>query len=109
MKHEKYVISVGEPWDFESLDGQNIVRGGVLSLKSNQCLIFKASHNLKFDDVESDILILTPRYQDNDFSDLLNESIVVNGSLLFKDYGALGEKELQENAKFVIIGSIRRE
>lgn len=110
MKQEKYFISVGEPWDFESPDGQNIVRGNILSIKSNQCLVFKANHYLKFDSNESDILILSPRHQGNDFSDLPNKLVVVNGSLLFKDYDeALGEKELQENARFVIIGSIRKE
>ncbi|MDD2256021.1 MAG: hypothetical protein PHQ26_06585 [Bacteroidales bacterium] len=110
MNQEKYFVSVGEPWDFESKDGQNIVRGEVLGVKSNQCLIFKANHSLKFDSVESDILILTPRHQGNDFSDLPNELVVVNGSLLLKDYDeTLNEKELREKAKFVLIGSIKKE
>ena len=32
MKEEKYFISVGEPWDFESPDGQNIIRGNITSV-----------------------------------------------------------------------------
>lgn len=110
MKKERYFILVGEPWDFESPDGQNIIKGNILSVKSNQYLVFKANHCLKFDRIESDILILTPRHQGNDFSDLPNELVVINGSLLFREYDeTLSEKELQENAQFVIIGGIRKE
>lgn len=109
MKQKKFFISVGEPWNFESLDGQNIVRGNILSIKNNQCLIFKTNYYLKFDSIESNILVLTPRHQGNDFSDLPNELVVVNGSLLLKEYDEkLSEKELKENAQFVIIGSLRR-
>ncbi|WP_051200066.1 hypothetical protein [Flavobacterium subsaxonicum] len=65
---------------------------------------------MNFDSIESDILILTPRHKGNDFLDLPDKIVVVNGSLLFKKYDkSLTEKELQENARFVIIGSIRRE
>lgn len=110
MKNEKYFISVGEPWDFESQDGQNIIRGNILRVKSNQCLVFKSNYLLKFGDIKGDILILTPRHKGNDFSDLKNELVVVNGSLLLIEYNVeLSDKELQENAKFEIIGSIRIE
>jgi len=110
MKHEKYFISVGEPWDFESQDGQNIIKGHILSIKSNQCVIFKSNYSLKFGEIKGDVLILTPRHKGNDFSDLAGELVVVNGSLLLSEYNTeLSEKELQENAKFEIIGSIRKE
>lgn len=106
MKHEKYFISVGEPWDFESEDGQNIIRGNIVSIKSNQCLVFKTNYSLQFGEAKGDILILTPRHKGNDFSDLQNELVVVNGSLLLTEYTKeLSEKELQENA----IGSIKNE
>lgn len=83
--------------------------GNVLSIKSNQCLVFKTSHYLKLGSIESDILILTPRHRFNDFSDLPNGLVVVSGSILFKEYNEeLCEKELQENAIFVIVGSIRK-
>lgn len=109
IQEEKYFISVGEPWDFESPDGQNIIKGNILSIKSNQCVVFKAYHYLKFGNIDGDILVLTPRHQGNNFSDLTNELIVVNGSILLKKYDdALSEKELNENAKFVMIGSIRK-
>lgn len=110
MKQEKYFISVGEPWDFESLDGQNVIKGNILKIKSNQCLIFKSNHFLKFGENSGDTLILTPRHKGNDFSELTNDFVVVNGSLLLKAYNEeLSEDELKQNMKFEIIGSIRRE
>lgn len=105
-----YFISVGEPWEFESHDGQNIIKGSILSVKSNQCLVFKSNHCLKFGEFEGDILILTPRHNGNDFSNLKSELVVVNGSLLLNEYNTkLSDKELKENAKFEIIGSISKE
>jgi len=110
MKQEKYFISVGEPWDFESPDGQNVIKGNIINIKSNQCIVFKSDHCLNFDDIKGNIIILTPRHQDNDFSELASELIVINGSVLLKEYNEkLSEKELQQNAKFEIIGSIRKE
>lgn len=110
MKNEKYLISVGEPWDFESQEGQNIIRGSLLSIKSNQCLVFRSNYHLKFGETEGDVLILTPRHAGNDFSDLPNELVVINGSLLKIEYDTeLSERELLENAKLEIIGSIKKE
>ena len=72
--------------------------------------IFRTTHVLKFGENTGDILVLTPRHQGNDFSDLTNEMVVVNGSLLLKDYNdMLKEKELTDNAKFESLGSIRKE
>ena len=110
MEQEKYFISVSEPWDFESKDGQNVIRGNILNIRGNQCLVFKSNHYLKFDDIEGNVLILTPRHQGNDFSELNNEFVVVNGSILVGEYNeGLSEKDLQSNSKFKIIGSIRKE
>ena len=108
MKQEKYFITVSEPWDFESSDGQNIIRGNILSIKNNQCIVFKSNNDLQFNDVKGNILILFPRHYGYDFSNFYNEIIAFNGGLLLTEYDEnLSEKELEENSKFVIIGSIR--
>lgn len=108
MKEEKYFITVSEPWNFGSSDGQNIIRGSILSIKSNQCIVFKSNNDLQFDDVKGNILILTPRHYGYNFSNFQNEIIAFNGSVLLGEYSEhLSENELRENAKFVIIGSIR--
>jgi hypothetical protein len=109
MEQIKYVISVAEPWDFESPDGQNVIKGTILSKKSNQCLIFKSNHYLQFNDIKGNILILTPRYYGCDFSNFQNDTIAFNGSILLREYDEqLSENSLQENAKFVIIGAIKK-
>lgn len=71
MEQEEYCISVGEPWDFESQDGQNIIRGHILCMKSDRCIVFKSNHYLKFAVAAGYILILTPRYKENDFSEFI--------------------------------------
>jgi len=110
MKEGKYFITVSEPWDFESSDGQNIIKGSILSIKSTQCIVFRSNSYLQFDDVKGNILILTPRHYGYDFSNFQNEIIAFNGGILLREYNEeLSENELRENTKFVIIGSIRKE
>jgi hypothetical protein len=110
MKEEKYFITVSEPWNFESSDGQNIIKGNILSIKSNQCIVFKSNCYLQFDEVKGNILILTPRHYGYDFSKFQDEIIVFNGSILLREYNEqLSENELRGSSKFVIIGSIRKE
>lgn len=110
MAQEKYSILIGEPWNFESLDGQNVIRGEIIK-KSNQFLIFKSNHSLIFDKFEGNILVLTPRHYGIDFSDINNERLSFNGGLLLlKEYDEkLNQEELQYNSKFVIIGSFRKD
>ena len=110
MVQENYFISVGEPWNFESKDGQNVIRGNIFRFKNNNCLVFKCNHHLAFGDIKGDVLILTPRHSGNDFSALISGLVVVNGSLLTREYNdMLSEKELIENSKLCIMGSIRNE
>jgi hypothetical protein len=110
MEKEKYVISVGEPWNFESIDGQNIIKGIVLEILNDKCLIFKANNCLEFNQAVGNVLILSPRCKDENFNNLSNKSVTINGGLLLIDYNKdLIENELKNNSKFVIIGSISRE
>ena len=110
MEEEKYFLSVGDPWDFESPDGQNIIRGNILNIKSDKCIVFKSNHYLQFDDVKGNILILFPRYQGDNFLNFENEIIAFNGNVMLIDYNEqLCEKELLKNTKFVIIGTIRKD
>ena len=88
MSLTKYFISVNEPWDFESPDGQNIIKGSILKISSTTCLIFKANYSLNFNGCQGDTLILFPRNKENNFLHLTDnkEYVVINGFLLLKDY-----------------------
>ena len=86
MEQEEYCISVGEPWNFESQDGQNVIKGYIVN-----------------------ILILTTRYKESYFSNLTREAVGVNGGIFLRKYDEkLCENELEQNIKFEIIGSIRK-
>lgn len=110
MKQKKYFISVGEPWDFDSPDGQNIINGIIIKILSATCLIFKANYVLDFKGVTGNFFVLYPRHSENDFDDLKNgkDYVTVNGNILTKEYNeSMDENCLKEHSKFVIIGSIR--
>ncbi|MFT3751289.1 MAG: hypothetical protein QM768_23460 [Agriterribacter sp.] len=107
---KKYFISVGEPWDFDSPDGQNIINGIIIKILSATCLIFKANYILDFNGISSNLFVLYPRHAESDFDDLKNgiDYVTVNGNILPMEYNEnMNEDSLKENSKFVIIGSIR--
>jgi hypothetical protein len=109
MKKEEYSIIVSEPWNFESPDGQNIIKGSILNIKSNQCIVFKSNYYLQFDEIKGNILILTSRHYGVDFSNFNDERLAFNGSVLLIEYNEqLNENELLKNTKFVIIGSVKK-
>lgn len=110
MKSKKYYISVGEPWDFNSPDGQNIINGVIIKILSSTCLIFKANYVLNFKGHLGDVFVLYPRHLESDFSDLESKKdyITINGNMLIANFEeSMGEKELKEKSEFVLVGSIR--
>lgn len=47
--HKKiHTITIAEPWNFESPDGKNIIRGIILSIVNSYLLVFKANYLLNF-------------------------------------------------------------
>lgn len=106
--HKKiYTIKIAEPWDFVSPDGKNIIRGVIISILNSYLLIFKANYILNFDGVSGDILILSPRFKDENFEDIIAKDIDVNGALfLDDDNDGIKKHRLKENCKFVLIGTI---
>lgn len=106
MKNEGFYISISEPWDFEALNGKNIIKGNLLNIKSSKCLIFKSICNLVFEKTKHEIFILTPRYNDS-FYDLGKKAITVNVGILLTEYtNELTEFDLINNSIFKFIGNI---
>lgn len=104
---EKYVVTVAEPWDFESPDGKNIIGGVVLSIVNSHLLVFKSNYILNFGGVSGDVLILSPRFNGGNFDNIRTEEIDVNGGLFLDDYSnGVEESKLKENCKFVLIGTL---
>jgi hypothetical protein len=106
-------ISVGEPWDLTTPDGENIIKGIILRIVSSTCLLFKANYPISVGDVTGDILVLSSRYSENTFKDFGKDLglININAGLLLNisDRDSLSEQELKTNSKFVIVGSIGKE
>lgn len=103
-----YYLSIGEPWDFKSPDGENIIKGEIIKFIDSNCIIFKANYALQIDDTVGDVIILTTRYANENFDGLEKEShrVTVNGALLSEFDEDMGIEELKLKSKFFIIGGL---
>ncbi len=106
-----YYVGVSEPWDFIGPDGKNIIKGKILKIVDNDCVIFKSNHLLEMEGKTSYILILLSRHKDLHFDNIERRNFwTVGGGLLFTDsYDNMNAQELEKNSKYFIIGSLRKE
>ncbi|PZO30362.1 MAG: hypothetical protein DCF13_03545 [Flavobacteriaceae bacterium] len=107
--NKDYDILVSEPWDFVSLDGKNLIKGEIINIVSESCVIYRANHKLQFENIEGNILILSPRHREDNFENLIDEKLTFNCGLL-KSNIELTENEdvLKTNSKFVLIASFKK-
>jgi len=105
----KYIISVGEPWDFNSPDGENIIKGS-LEIKSEKFAIFRLNYEIELKQIRSNILILHPRYENENFYKLKNNSVLtINAGIISPyEYNNLLLDEVNAKAIFVIVGTLRK-
>lgn len=106
MDEKKYKITVSEPWDYESDAGKNIILGHILKKVCNNCVIFQSSFPLKFGDLTGEMLVLFPRFKDGTFQANFDKVSVNGGLLLGNSVDSMEERSLEENSKFVIIGTL---
>ena len=107
--NKDYDILVSEPWDFESPDGKNLIKGEIINIVSESCVIYRANHKLQFENIEGNILILSPRHREDNFENLIDEKLTFN-CVLLKSNIELTENEnvLKTNSKFVLIASFKK-
>ena len=108
MEVGNYEILVAEPWDYESRDGKNSIKGEIIKIVSGKCAVFKSNFLLEFNKLESHYLILTPRMKDGDFYSENITSTIINGALLMQNFSLnYIEEQFLMNSKFVLIGDIK--
>jgi len=105
----EYIISVSEPWDFESPDGQNIIKGK-LNIISEKSAIFKANYEIELEQIKSNILIIRPRYENESFKQLKKDNILpINAGILnSNDIKDISKNEITSQSVFVIVGTLKR-
>ena len=106
MTDDNYKIIVSEPWEFRNSNNENSIYGKIEGRNGNNCLLFKSNTLLKFGKSDGQILVLFPRSYDEDFTEIKNKPITVNGGLLAGDYHSFSAEELEKLSKFVIIGQL---
>lgn len=106
MINSKCYISVGEPWDFESSDGPNILKGRIIRVFSPKCVVFEANQPVACKGYEGRIFVLHPRYYNTSFDQSLT-GITVNGAILTVPWDAISsEEDLEGKVKYAIIGGL---
>jgi hypothetical protein len=105
----KYKIIVSEPWDFNGPVGANLIIGEIVKVISPLFIVFKSDYLLNFEGKIGNILILKPRYEKQFLTEENNyEGTVGGGMLLIDNYEDKDEKYLEENSKYVLIGSLKK-
>ncbi len=114
---KKCSILIAEPWDFDSPDGENIIKGKIIKIISIESLIFKSNYKLSFKNHTGDLFVLHPRFKDCDFSKFSNDIIKnglagVNGGIIIEediDIDKLSEYDknaLDNISIFAFVGNI---
>lgn len=102
---DKYKILIAEPWDFESPDGLNLIKGSIIKTLSQTTAIFKSDHILSFKGYTGAFFVLKNRFSNQSL--MYPEDVSVNGALLLNnEYESQTEEELIKNSIFVFIGRI---
>lgn len=114
---EKCSILIADPWDFDSPDGANIMKGKIIKIISVESIIFKSDYKLSFKNHTGNLFVLHPRSKDCDFSELSSNVIKsglvsINGGLIMEENVDISElsgydKSALDNLSiFVFIGNI---
>lgn len=110
MNKDGYYISVSDPWDFVGPDGKNILKGVLMKIISKDCVIFKSNSLIEIDKVKGDIFVLLSRHQGNHFNKIADKGFwtIGVGLLLTNSYEGMDKDQLEQNSKYVIIGTLRK-
>jgi hypothetical protein len=85
-------IVVGEPWDWKNLFGT------IISDRNGDKLLVKLTKSIEGKKLTSDLIELTPRFENTTFKPLIqNYSITINGSL---------KSPNSDELDFIIIGNV---
>ncbi len=108
MKAEMYKITVSEPWDYEGVNGPNVIHGFILKALSTDCLIFESDSNLEFNGDKGKWLLLKSRFENMPLRTNDDYYGVVNGGLIFTDDLTVSPNVLESKSKFVLIGRLEK-
>ena len=104
---ERIEIIISEPWNFESIDGLNLIKGTIMHKEEN-CILVKSDYILASHNISNQIIKINPRHNTTDYKGQYN-NISVNIGLFKYDESEISKASNDENFVFAFIGSIRKE
>ncbi len=108
MNVNKYKLSVGEPWDFQGVDGKNTILGRVIKEINETTLIFEAYKEQSFEEGKGKFFLLKARYSKEKLVNDNEYGGIVNGFLILEDFSDKSIKEIEKISRYVIIGGLHR-
>ncbi len=103
-----YKITIAEPWDFESPDGQNVIKGKIVKTIDAKSVVFETIYMLEFKGEKGNIFILSTRQMGCNFYHFKKDGYLsVNiGLFLGTNINDKTLEELESESLFVMIGGL---
>lgn len=103
-------IIISEPWDFKSVDGNNILDGDIIRKYDSGDYLFKSTSEVEINSFKGQYFYLSRRFK-NDIKELFDKEnpITVNGGILTDELCLWDDAQsVETKARFAFIGHFER-
>lgn len=104
---DRIEIIISEPWDFESADGKNLIKGRIIQ-KEDSYILVRSDYILTSHNVSNQIIKIEPRHNASDYKKTY-KNISVNIGLFKCDEREINKVQNDENFVFAFIGAVKKE
>jgi hypothetical protein len=102
------VFSIGEPWNFRSADGDNVIHGRLVEIRTDGSWLVESDGVLCVDGVSGREMLVRPRYTGESLLNPLDETGVNVNVALFAQADELATDAGRcASPHFVLVGSVR--
>ena len=102
------IVSVGEPWNFRSSDGDNVIFGRLMKILPDSAWLVESSSTVSVDARRGHMMLIRPRYVGESLGTVNgDQGIAVNVALFDDDTENVHEQASGKQPQFVIVGSVR--
>ena len=104
----KVIISIGDPWNYVTPDGQNVIKGRIINTNNKDYVIVKMKYELDVDENKGMFLLAKLRYKNTSFSRIsLLKGVNANFELMNNDEYRAFIENCYKHKLTALIGSIK--